>query len=568
MAIGAPLPNSTKASGKAESDRYTYFPAAFGVLTTIFFMWGFLTSLNDILIPHLKTVFGLNYAQAILVQFTFFGAYFLMSIPAGRLVASMGFKKSIVSGLLISAVGAAGFWPAAGLQSYAAFLIAFFVLATGITVLQVAANPYVALLGPARTSSSRLTLAQALNSLGTTLAPLFGGVLILAAVSSSLPASITDAPATRQLVTTIDREAPDQAIAALQEAPPERAAAAITQAATASLQKLPTPAFTHALNRATPAQVSDVFAVLPTDKLLDLLKQQSTARLVAMPAGRLAAALDKLSTTNLHVAQSAELEGFKARIPAAATKQLQAYRNSQAKLVQAPYIGLAVVLLLLAGGVWMFKLPTMTEATGGNDRGQHTFREAWRHPHVRFGVLAIFFYVGAEVSIGSFLVNYLSLPDIGHMTESRAAHYVSLYWGGAMVGRLIGSALMAKISPRKLLSAFAAIAALLVLTTLLTRANVAVVSITAIGLFNSIMFPTIFALAIERLGPLTEKAASLLIMAIVGGAIVPLAQGLLADSIGLQHAFFLPLLCYLYILFYGLSGSRVRNDERLLRLSQ
>jgi FHS family L-fucose permease-like MFS transporter len=421
---------STEATGR---ERYTDYPMAMGVLTTIFFMWGFLTCLNDILIPHLKSTFQLGYAQVMLVQFTFFGAYFLMALPAGRLIASMGYKKGIVAGLAIAGVGALGFWPAAGLHLYPAFLGALFVLATGITVLQVAANPYVALLGPERTSSSRLTLAQALNSFGTFLAPWFGGLLILSNVVKG----------------------PDE------------------------------------LAKLAPAQ-----------------------QLV--------------------------------------------YQTQQAHAVQGPYIGLAVVLFLLAIFVWLFRLPALTEATDKGDHERHGFAEVLRHPHVLFGVLGIFFYVGAEVSIGSFMVNYLSMPDIGHMSEQQAAHYVSFYWLGAMIGRFIGSALMAKISPRVLLAIFAAINAVLVLTTMFSSGDVAVVSIIAIGLFNSIMFPTIFALGIEHLGPLTSKASSLLIMAIVGGALIPYVQGVFADHIGLQHAFFLPLLCYLYILFYGVRGSRVR----------
>jgi FHS family L-fucose permease-like MFS transporter len=407
---------------------------ALGVITTVFFMWGLLTALNDILIPHLKSIFQLNYAQAILVQFTFFGAYFLMAMPAGRLIAALGYKKGIVAGLAIAGVGALGFWPAASLHLYPAFLGALFVLATGITVLQVAANPYVALLGPEKTSSSRLTLAQALNSLGTTLAPLFGGLLILSNVVKS------------------------------------------------------------------PAELA---ALEPAQRLL--------------------------------------------------------YDTQQAQAVQFPYIGLAVVLFLLAIFVWLFRLPALTEATDKGDHDRHGFVEVLRHPHVLFGVLGIFFYVGAEVAIGSFMVNYLSMPEIGHISEQQAAHYVSWYWGGAMVGRFVGSALMAKFSPRKLLALFAAINALLVLTTMLSSGGLAMYSIIAIGLFNSIMFPTIFALGIERLGPMTSKASSLLIMAIVGGAIVPYVQGVFADHIGLQHAFFLPLLCYLYIVFYGLSGSRIRS---------
>ena len=438
MAFAAPpTPTSATTPGTgAARERYTDNPMAMGVLTTIFFMWGFLTCLNDILIPHLKSSFQLNYTEVMLVQFTFFGAYFLMAMPAGRLVAALGYKKGIVAGLAIAGVGALGFWPAAGLHLYPAFLGALFVLATGITVLQVAANPYVALLGPEKTSSSRLTLAQALNSFGTFLAPWFGGLLILSNVVKN------------------------------------------------------------------PAELA---ALAPTDQL--------------------------------------------------------AYQTQQAQAVQGPYIGLAVVLFLLAVFVWLFRLPALTEATDKGDHARHGFVEVLRHPHVLFGVLGIFFYVGAEVSIGSFMVNYLSMPDIGHMSEQQAAKYVSYYWLGAMIGRFIGSALMAKISPRKLLATFAAINALLVATTMLSTGNVAMVSIIAIGLFNSIMFPTIFALGIERLGPMTSKASSLLIMAIVGGAIVPFVQGVFADHIGLQHAFFLPLLCYLYIVFYGLSGSRIRTVE-------
>lgn len=441
MAFAAPPSPTPDISGTAlRGERYTDYPTAMGVLTTIFFMWGFLTCLNDILIPHLKSIFQLNYAQAMLVQFTFFGAYFLMGMPAGRLVAALGYKKGIVVGLAIAGLGALGFWPAASLHLYPAFLGALFVLATGITVLQVAANPYVALLGPERTSSSRLTLAQALNSLGTTLAPLFGGLLILS-----------------------------------------------------NVVKDPT----------------ELAALAPAQRLL--------------------------------------------------------YDAQQAQAVQFPYVGLAVVLFLLAIFVWLFRLPALTEVTDKDDHDKHSFVDVLRHPHVLFGVLGIFFYVGAEVSIGSFMVNYLSMPDIGHMSEQQAAHYVSWYWGGAMVGRFLGSALMAKISPRMLLAVFAAINTLLVLTTMLGSGAVAMYSIIAIGLFNSIMFPTIFALGIEHMGPMTSKASSLLIMAIVGGAIIPRLQGVLADHIGLQHAFVLPLLCYAYIIFYGRSGSKIRTDAPVSR---
>jgi len=415
----------------APSGRVTGTRTALTVMTTIFFMWGFITALNDVLIPHLKSVFTLNYTEVMLVQFTFFGAYFIMSLPSGKVLAHWGYRASIIIGLIVTGIGALLFLPAAQAPSYPLFLFAFFVLASGITLLQVAANPYVSLLGAARYASARLNLAQALNSLGTTIAPKLGGFLILSA------------------------------------------------------------------------------AVLG------------------------AAELAKLS-------------------PAAQA----AYKAQQAHLVQGPYIGIAIVLFVLAIVVWLCRLPQL-ENTAAADDSQHRFADALKLRRVWLGMLAIFVYVGAEVSIGSFMVNYLSLPDIGNMSEAAATGYVSLYWGGAMVGRFIGSALLTRIDTRKLLAFNAAVAALLVLTTMLTFGHVALWSVVAIGLFNSIMFPNIFTLGIEKFGPLTGKVSSLLVMAIVGGAIIPLAQGALADHVGVHHAYVLPLICYLYIIYYGLKGSRV-----------
>ncbi len=412
---------------------------ALGVVTTIFFMWGFITVLNDVLIPHLKSVFTLNYAQAMLVQFIFFGAYFVMSLPAGRVVARFGYRDAVVIGLAVTGVGALLFIPAAQMVSYALFLGGFFVLASGITLLQVAANPYVSLLGDARYASSRLNLAQALNSLGTTIGPKIGGLLILSG------------------------------------------------------------------------------AVLGVDQLAALA-----------PAAR------------------------------------AAYQSQQAQLVTVPYLLLAAVLFALAIGVRLFRLPPLTEATARGDAQPHRFGEVLRHRHVRHGVIAIFVYVGAEVAIGSFLISYLSMPRIGSLSESAAAGYVSLYWGGAMIGRFAGFALLRKLDARLLLGVFAAVACVLLLLTMASEGHVALWSIVAIGLFNSIMFPTIFTLGIERLGPMTDKASSLLIMAIVGGAVIPLLQGLLADRIGVQHAFVLPLVCYGYIVWYGLRGSRIDEDAALV----
>ncbi|MEO7324925.1 MAG: sugar MFS transporter [Dokdonella sp.] len=416
------------------TDRTASPRVALAVATTLFFMWGFITVLNDVLIPHLKSLFNLDYAQAMLVQLIFFGAYFLMSLPAGKVIAWLGYRNGILIGLAVTGVGALLFIPAAQTVSYAMFLGAFFVLASGITLLQVAANPYVSLLGDPRYASSRLNLAQALNSLGTTLAPKLGGMLILSG-------SVLGATQLAKL------------------APPE----------------------------------------------------------------------------------------------------LLAYRAQQAALVTGPYIGVAVTLFVLAFVVWLFRLPPLTEATARADAHKHRFADVLRHRHLRLGVVAIFLYVGAEVSIGSFMINYLSMPSIGDISEATAAGYVSLYWGGAMVGRFVGFALMRTLDPRRLLGSFAALAALLVALTMIAQGHAALWSVIAIGLFNSIMFPTIFTVAIEGMGKLTDKASSLLIMAIVGGAIVPVLQGMLADHIGLQHAFVLPLACYVFIVYYGFSGSLVRG---------
>jgi Fucose permease len=224
---------------------------------------------------------------------------------------------------------------------------------------------------------------------------------------------------------------------------------------------------------------------------------------------------------------------------------------------------------VLAVVVMLFRLPAIRGVEDEVHQHHYRIADALRHPHVRFGVLAIFFYVGAEVSIGSVLVNYLSLPQIGHgLTEQEATRYVSMYWGGALAGRLLGAFLLARIDPRKLLGLFALVAALLLAATMLRSGDLAKWSVVAIGLFNSIMFPTIFTLGIERLGPLTGKASSLLVMAIVGGAIVPLATGWLADHYGLQHAFVLPMLCYGYIVFYALRGSRVREAASLTAIQE
>jgi FHS family L-fucose permease-like MFS transporter len=407
--------------------------SAMAMVTTLFFMWGFLTSLNDVLIPHLRNIFDLNYAEAMLVQFVFFSAYFLFALPAGRIVEWIGYQKTMVAGLLMAAVGSFLFVPAASVPSFAFFLTAYVILAAGITVLQVAANPYVSVLGPPQTASSRLNLTQAFNSLGTTVAPKFGALLIL----SSAPLAI------------------------------------------------------EAIRQLSPSA-------------------------------------------------------------------LQAYRLHEASSVKTPYIGITIALIALALAIWLFKLPKIAEAEGSPQADDHTSHAAvlWRQRHLILGVVGIFLYVGAEVSIGSFLVNYLNLREIGNLTLQKAAEYLAWYWGGAMVGRFIGSYVMQKFNPGRLLGFAALVAFLLVGISMLSFGSIAMWTILLVGLFNSIMFPTIFTLGIAGLGPLTGEGSGLLVMAIVGGAVIPELQGLIADKIGIHHAFILPLFCYLFICYYGFRGSK------------
>jgi len=404
------------------------------IVTTLFFMWGFLTCLNDILVPHLKSIFDLSYARVMLIQFAFFSAYFLFSIPWSKVVNAIGYQKTMVAGLLCMAVGAFLFLPAASSASFTLFLGAFIVLAAGITGLQVAANPYVVVLGKPETASSRLDLTQAFNSLGTTIAPKLGGLLILAAA---------------------------------------------------------------------PLTVEELKA---------------------------------LSPTALHL-----------------------YRVQEAASVKMPYTVIGIALLLLAVLIAASKLPSIEHAQFRPDANSGD--SIWKHPNLVFGALAIFAYVGAEVSIGSFLVNYFGQDEIAGLSAKSAAGYVSFYWGGAMIGRFLGAGLLRKFRAGHLLGAFAICTSLLVTLSMITHGHFAMWSILAVGFFNSIMFPTIFSLGVAELGPLTGNASGILNMAIVGGAIVPLIQGVIADHIGIHHAFFVPVICYLYILYYALSGSKP-NSER------
>jgi FHS family L-fucose permease-like MFS transporter len=423
-----PMNKSVESGGEKD---YTF---ALSVLTSLFFMWGFITCLNDILIPHLKAIFSLNYTQAMLIQFTFFTAYAIISLPSGFLVERIGYKRGIVVGLITAGIGCLMFHPAAGTRSYPLFLGALFVLASGITLLQVAANPYVAILGKPETASSRLTLTQAFNSLGTTIAPVFGALLILDVVSKT----------------------------------------------------------------------AEELALMSAD--------------------------DRM-----------------------------AYSLAEAASVQVPYLWLAGTLCAIAAVIAFVRLPAVNahpsavDAASGQ-RHDTLAKNAWQYRHLVLGAIAIFTYVGAEVAIGSFLVNFLGQEDIAGLTAGEAGRYLSFYWGGAMVGRFIGAAVMQRVRPGKVLTFNAFVAAGLVVVSMLAGGTVSMWTILAVGLFNSIMFPTIFTLAIDGLGVHTGQGSGILCVAIVGGAVVPVIQGVFADQIGIQFAFFLPVLCYIYVAYYGLKG--------------
>jgi MFS transporter, FHS family, L-fucose permease len=434
------------------SSNPTNYGPALTVLTTLFFIWGSLTSLNDVLIPFAQNTFNLNIAESMLIQTAFFLAYFVCSIPSAKIIDWVGYKRAIIIGLGTMVAACLLFYPAAKIPSFPFFLTAFFILAAGITVLQVAANPYVAVLGRPQTASSRLNLTQAFNSLGTAVFPWVGARLIL--------------------------------------------------------------------------------------------KESVSA-----------------------AAQSA----------------------SQDAVIKLYVYFFAVVLVLLALLFAFFKLPKMEAAE--HHIGAKIDDSVWKHPNLVYGAIGIFVYVGAEVAIGSDIANYLALPNIGHFSAeiaepaaryhaalAVAARYISLYWLGAMIGRFIGSAVLQKVKTSKVLGFCSAMAALLVMVSVLSSGHIAMWSVLAIGLFNSIMFPCIFTSGIAELGPLTGDGSGILNMAIVGGAVIPyivghialwinrtyypsMTQGETSWGQGIHWALIIAAICYLYILFYAVSGSKP-NSER------
>jgi FHS family L-fucose permease-like MFS transporter len=395
------------------------YTGPFITVAVLFFIFGFITNLNMALVPHLKSIFDLPYAWAMLAESAFFLAYFVFSSPTSKLIETIGYKRTMVVSLFIQVVGCLLFIPAAKIVSFPLFLTAVFIVGAGVTALQTAANPYVAILGPEHSAPVRLTLAQALNSVGGTIAPLVAGAYIL-----------TD-----------------------------------------------------------PASTATKAAVANT--------------------------------------------------------------------VRVPYILIAAGLLILGVAVAFMHLPHISqtqEFRPAKEGDPILGRSIWSYRHTVLGAVGIFLYVGVEVGLASIAVNYFKTQGVD--SAKTASFLVSLYWGGALVGRLLGSWVLTKIKSGRLLGGFGFAAALFVLISMVTTGQVAIWSIVICGFFNSIMFPNIFALGIKGLGPMTSKGSGLIMTAVVGGAIVPLALGAAADKFGIQHAFVIPLICYLFIAYYGLWGSK------------
>jgi FHS family L-fucose permease-like MFS transporter len=397
------------------------------LLASLFFIWGFITVINNTLLPHLRSVFDLTYAQTTLIESVWFIAYLVASVPSAKLIERIGYRRAMVAGLLTMAFGSLMMIPAARIPSYEVTLVALFIVAAGIALLQVAANPYVAVVGPPETASSRLNLVQACNSAGTTLAPLFGGYLIL--------------------------------------------------------------------GRSTGGTAEAGATLTAAERLAD------------------------------------------------------------AQSVQLPYLIVAAVLLVLAFVIARSRLPDISATARRADAEERKKHSLWKHRNLVFGVPAIFIYLIAEIGVANLFINFISQPDIAGVTHEEGSTYLFLLWGGMMVGRLGGGYLMRWIKAENLLAVAAIGAFVVMVMTVLLDGPIAMWALISVGLFHSIMFPTIFTLGIRGLGPLTEEGAGLLIMAIGGGALVYF-QGMLADAYGLQTSFLLTAACELYVLFYALWGAK------------
>jgi FHS family L-fucose permease-like MFS transporter len=400
------------------------------LVTGLFFLWSIGVNLNDVLIPHLKKAFDLSDFQSSFIQVAFFGGYFLAAYPAGRLMEKIGYKKGILFGLLICATGTLLFLPAASSRAYGFFLLALFVMSSGQSFLEVSANPYVTVLGPAESSERRLNFAQSFNAVGAVLVPTLGAAFILSGIEH-------------------------------------------TSAQRASMS----------------------------------------------------------------------------------TQELQAYITSEANAVKIPYLVITAMFLLVALMIYLVRLPEIQPRENENaiSDSRNALSSVFAHPHLIKGVIAQFFYVGAQVGIGSFVIRFAkhALPDT---PEKTAAAFLIAHQTGFMIGRFLGSWMMKRISAPKLLSAFGTGALICVVIGIVASGLASVLAIVLVGFFNSIMFPTIFALSLKNLGPLTKRGSSLLVMAIIGGALIPAIMGRISDASNIQRAFIVPLICYLFVIYFAMRG--------------
>lgn len=416
-----------KIEKSADRDQAGTQRGALALLSTLFFMWGFITVINNTLLPHLRSVFDLNYTQTTLIESVWFIAYAVASMPSAFLIERVGYKRAIIIGLLVMAAGAVAMVPAARIPSFEITLAALFVIACGISLLQVAANPYVAVIGPEESAESRLTLVQAFNSMGTFFAPYFGGYLILSRTVSG---------------TTLEGNA-------------------------------------------------------------------------------------------ISVEQ----------------------RLADAQATQLPYLLVACALVALCLLIARARLPALGESTRRANAEERKHLSLWQHRNLVFGVPAIFIYLIAEIGVANLFINFVAQPDIANLTHAEAANYLVLLWGGMMVGRFAGAFIMRKVPADRTLCGFAIFACAMMVGAATLDGRLAMWALIMVGLGHSIMFPTIFALGIKGLGPLTEEGSGLLITAIAGGALV-IVQGWLADTVGLQNSFWLTVACEVYIIWYALYGSR------------
>jgi MFS transporter, FHS family, L-fucose permease len=413
----------------------------FILVTSLFFLWAIGVHLNDVLIPHFKKAFRLTDFQSSFIQVAFFGGYFLGALPAGRLMEKLGYKGGILTGLVICASGALLFIPASIVGAYGFFLLALFVMSSGQSFLEVGANPYVTILGPAESSERRLNFAQSFNAVGAVITPALGAIFILSGIEY------------------------------------------------------------------TPSQ------------------------LAAMSA-----------------------------------QQLSAYRAYEASTVRVPYLVITGIFLLVAALIYFAHLPEVAseDSDTANGEPEKGVNGLLSHPHLIKGVIAQFFYVGAQVGVASFVIRFVkfTMPDT---PEKMAARFLVAHQIGFMIGRFAGSAIMKHVRAPKLLAAFAAGALACVAVGITTSGLVSVVAIVLVGFFNSIMFPTIFALSLKSLGSLTKRASSLLVMAIIGGALVPAAMGKISDASNIQVAFIIPLICYLYVIYFAVAGYKPKPVTDVLR---